>query len=531
MKIPWARWMLLGGVLWAVQSAAQTQIVFNGSLLQSAASTAASPENLLEQSYRQGHYFGSEERCFLLFRLADAAAHMHTTAGDVLAKRWAEELFRQALKLPDDWNKGAFQKNALVTLSLVDAVKAFDWFRRMPPPNLSGGTMPPEDLRSFGARTIFLRLWEVKGETAIAPIRRQARYIGQTGEYPYAAMIPILAQLAREHKTRLFESIVTEAITFHNQGVRVRSANREFLDFLNANWPNLSPVLKREVLDAAVSNLVTAQKEKADSTRIYSGRVVTNKGTVSFSNPDLQLLYKVLPKVREIDPRWAERLEQDYPELVQSGDGHKFSSEMTIVKAEGVTPERAAAEGDRRLQGSVLAKVEETASSDPDGAANLMNSITDPEFRSEGLSTLASSFGRSDPAKGKTLLDEAEKNARDTKDSAHRLAALVALAKSAASLHDHDLAAKWMDEAFNLGEEILNEDLEVHPGKAVYMAKGLDALSELTSMAVQMDFYDAMARLEHVRNERLQAYLFIAAAEGMQKSRAASHAASDPTQQ
>lgn len=491
-------------------------------------SSTPDPESLLEQGYRLEKYLSSEERCFHLVRLTEAAAEMHSSKGDALNKRWSEELFRRSLKLPMDWNRVAFQKNALETLAAADASVAFDWFHKMDTPVFTGGRMPPEDLRAFAARTVFARLWLAKGSAALNPILEQARFIGRTGEYPYVAMMPILEQLRRRGEMETFESIFNEAVGFYAQGPHVRNANKEFSEFLNLAWPDVSPPLKQQALNAAVSNLT---RKEPDSAALYRGRVVSDQGTVSFNNANMQLLHALMPKVREVDPRWAEHLEEDFPELKQGGGKAKYSSGMTVLHAERISPEQADALGNRRLQGEILKQLQNTDSADPDGAFSLMNSLTDPEFRSEGFSSLASAVVTTDPVRAKQLLSEAEKNEHGIKEPLSRLAALVALAKSAASLHDYTSMNKWMSEAFSLGEELLSEDLDKHPGKAVYSAAGVDQLGALTNIAVQVNFPETMSRLGHLKNEILQAYLLIDGAEGLQKARSAAKIQANANQQ
>jgi hypothetical protein len=453
---------------------------------------------------------------------------MHSKKGDALNKRWSEELFRRSLKLPMDWNRVAFQKNALETLASADAGEAFEWFQKMETPVFTGGRMPPEDLRAFAARTVFARLWRTKGAAALDPILERARSIGRTGEYPYAAMIPILEQLGQRGQQETFESIFSEAVAFYAQGPRVRNANKEFAGLLNSAWQYISPSLRQQALNAAVSNL---SRKEPDSAGLYRGRAVTAQGTASFKNPNMQLLHEMMSKVREVDPRWAERLEDDFPELKQGGGETKYSSSLTVLNAQDVSPEQADALGNRRLQGSILKQLQNTDTADPHGAAGLMNSLTDPEFRSEGLSSLASAFGSTDPARAKQLLSEAQKNEQGIKEPVSRLAALVALANSAASLRDYDSMSKWMGEAYSLGEELVSEDLDKHPGKAIYSAEGVEQLGMLTNMAVQVSFYDTMSRVGHVKNEILQAYLLIDGAEGLQKVRSAGKVSVNQTQQ
>ena len=485
-----------------------------------AAGLGATPEDLLWRSYVGGRSLPLEERCSLLLSLAQASAPMHSPRARALSKSWSRELFRRASDLPPSWNRTAFLKNSLETLSATDPGGAFDLLPRLDAPEGGDVGSLPEDLRAFAARTVFPRLLDVRGVAALGAIRLEARRIGSTGEYPYAAMGIISKRLGERKHADEVQSIFREALEFYGKGPRVRSSNEEFISYLEGDWPYLPSPLQDEALRVVVAHLT--RREEPDPRFSHITRIATDRGTISFHDNRTALLYSVLPKVRQLDPDWASRLEDEYPDLKQPavGGGEQYSSNMMVVNTTGAPSDQVAAVLSNLQQWAVLSQLRQEATSDPQQAANLLSSLSNPGLRSQALASLATGFATKDPGRAADLLTGAQKAADALPAQMSKLRALTALAEAAVALRDLPRAEQAMDEAFDLGEELLGEELDVHPGETVYSSEALDELSKDARLGAKIAFPYTAARLDHVKNEVLQAYLLIAAAEGLQEGAA-----------
>ncbi|MBO0911333.1 MAG: hypothetical protein J2P13_06030 [Acidobacteria bacterium] len=431
---------------------------------------------------------------------------------------WSRELLRIASDLPPSWNRAAFQKNALESLSAVDPVGAFRLLPRVDPPEAGDASKIPQDLRAFAAAIIFPRLWDRKGPSTLRSIEAEARAIGVSGEYPYIAMGLISKKLDERKDIDDVRRIFGQALDFYGTGPRVRSANQEFINYLEDEWSDLALTLQEEALRVIVAHLTT--KREPDPTVVEVTRVATDKGTVSFQGDSLPLLYRILPKVRQLDPDWAKSLEDDYPELRQPGAAGalQHSSSMTVVNRSGASADKVAHALETGLQSGVLSRLKQQARSDPQQASGLLSSLSEPALQAEALASLATGFAEKDPARAADLLGAAQKAVDNLPNQLTKLKALVSLAQAAVSLHDFERADEIMEKAFGLGEELLSEELDLHPGETVSSSETLDDLTPLAQLGPQISLRSTLLHLDHLKDETLQTYLLIPVAEGLIKA-------------
>jgi hypothetical protein len=107
-------------------------------------------------------------------------------------------MYRLASSFSPSWNRAALQKNALVVVAEVDPRRAVGLVGDIAQPPFDGNGASfeaPEDLRSDAARSIFERCWTSVGAESLELIVSTAESLGRTGQYPFAAMAPILADL------------------------------------------------------------------------------------------------------------------------------------------------------------------------------------------------------------------------------------------------------------------------------------------------------------------------------------------------
>ncbi len=484
---------------------------------QGAINSEVVPEDLLQRSYAMARYFPPEEKCFHLFRLAEASSQLRSPRARALTRTWSNELFRNALGLPQGWNRAAFQKNSLELLARVDPLRAFRLLPKVEPPDSSDPQKAPEDLRAFAARKIFARVWDVKGRAALVQLRSEADEIGNTGEYPYAAMSEISNRLAQQKNTGARQQIFREALEFYRQGPKVRSANSEFIGYLESDWESLPTPVRLDALRTIVEHLTRGAKPDSSVSEVT--RIVTEKGAISLKNENVALLYRILPRIRQLDPDWADRMEDDYPELKQAAAAGtpQYSSGVRVLNPDGGSPEQVAAAANRGLEAGLLTELRKQVTTDPEHATRLLSSLTDADVQVEGLATLAIGFKDRDPHRAAGFLASAQSAANKLPGNSDKLRAIVAVAEAAASLREDAKIDDSMGEAFGLGEELLSDDLDLHPGQTVYMTETLEELSRITRLGGQTAFEVTMNRLQHLKNETLQAYLLIAAAEGLEK--------------
>jgi hypothetical protein len=437
-----------------------------------------------------------------------------------LAKLWAEELFRLTFRLPSkDPNRIVFQKNALEALAEVDPARAFELFRTMDASDPS--SQPFEDLPAYGARTVFSRLWNSEGPPAFDDIRQQALRLGETGTYPYAAVTPIILDLAKRGNADKGAILFTDGVASYRHGPRVRSEDGEFVTSLNAVWSAIPVKCRREAVTVAIARL-TRQLKTEDRSN-FVARVVTEKGAETFTSRSDELLFELLPRVRELDPAWAARLlvENDALRRASPATGKvDFAMDFMANKSVDADPTQVGSLLAEGSQTCVLSQIQTLSGTDPGAALSLIPSLTEPELRVQGLASVAVGFASRDPRRAQRLLDDATRIAQRGTGGADReeLSALVAVAAAAAAVHDIHRLTVTLPAGFDLGEEMLEQDLDTHPGKSPYLAEGFDALGELTRIGIRAGMTAAtMGRVLAVGNEVLRAFLMVDAAEALQE--------------
>jgi hypothetical protein len=471
---------------------------------------SVTPESLLIQSYIASQQLVPEERSMALMYLAMSAASIQPAYN----RLWSEELFYSAFQLPRTWNRVAYEKNALAALSDTDPPRAFQLFGLMDNPIPMDSGALPEDVRAFGASRVFSAYWKVKGHEALDEIRAQAEHLGETGEYPYTAMTPIILDLAHSSPNEA-EIVFNEAVTYFSRGSRVVAANRDFVEMLNALWNSLSAPVKHEGLDVAVSQL--SQPPPSNGDESVRGKAQTKSQSVEFTDRNRQLLFELIPRIREVDPAWAKRLVDSSPSLaaaMESG-GIQRSETLSIQNVSSASPNQITAAESLLMQERTFAEVKEQAAQDPDAALVLSGSLTNPGFRAAALAQVAASLAVKDPKKAQKLLDQSKDIVSGLKDTPAKVAALCAVAEAYYAFKDEKgLQSAWSD-ALSLGEELIEEDLQVHPGKATYQSQCFEMLADLMRFGGRIDPQMAVQGLHGLQNQQLLVYLPIFTANGI----------------
>jgi hypothetical protein len=98
-----------------------------------------------------------------------------------------------------------------------------------------------------------------------------------------------------------------------------------------------------------------------------------------------------------------------------------------------------------------------------------------------------------------------------------KLKLLTSLAKVYFEQEQQGKALQYMNRAFDLGEELFEQDLTANPGKMAYTADGEEELDDLAAAAAQylQDPNSVVTKVNSTENELLKAHLQVAAATGL----------------
>ncbi len=472
---------------------------------------ASTPLGLLQESYQTSRNFEPEQRAWLLFRLAKAAVHKSPAN----SRSWSKELFSLAASLPPTWNKLAFEKNAVVTLFQTDPKEAIRLFRNMDDPIAMASGALPEDVRSEAAQVAFQQLLIIqRGRRGLNTIEQIAQHLGETGEYPYAAVTPIVKQLALTDAARS-QAFYMQALQYYRRGSKFLDENRMFIQFLQNLKEQLSRGQLRMGLDPVVTRLLE-QKSAAESNQRYRAQVSTTKGVVEFRDPSDQMLFELLPLVHEVDSNWAEDLMQRRPILskMASTAGPVQHMESSTVFGGSGAGDALAAEQSAIEEGR-LYNIQKIGGTRPDEALGLASTLTVPSLQAQAWAEIAAAVATKDRDRALILIDKARDATGRLKDQLDILRVLSDLGEAAAAAGDEKVLRESLEQGIDLGSEIFEEDLIAHPGALAYNVDGFDEITKLSEVGAKYEPTYTLSRVRQVREDLLRAHLLVSVAEGL----------------
>jgi hypothetical protein len=295
-----------------------------------------------------------------------------------------------------DWNRIAAQKNAVKALSTVDPDRALELFGQIDIPTSQRPGDLPEDLRSDAADTVFDQYWHFKGRAGLEQLRSQARYVGDTGQYPYMAMAPILVELTKTKSDFSLSAMALfgDALTYYARGSNFPTEDHDFIAFLDEVWDAVPANLQLQGLELAVKHLL--QHLKTSEGEIYSAKIGGKGGITRMQSEAEVELYQLLPKIRELNSRWAEDLVHENTFLAEAnrGLGKACYGGSAVVRYDPseIQPDRLAALKSRASEMADFNAAMNAASGSPDDALRMAASL-DPGFKLQVYASVAAALG------------------------------------------------------------------------------------------------------------------------------------------
>lgn len=476
--------------------------------------TAVSSAQLLQQAYLLGKEVPVEDRVWLLAELTMPSAKWHPA----LTRPWAEEQFRLAEQIWG-YNRLAAQKNAATAMSWIDPQRALQMLEQCDAPAASDFGV--QDIREVAARRVFKRYWEVKGMSGLGKLQRAADHLGETGEYPYSAMAPVIEEVNRKNPAK-GQALISDALGFYRRGSQFQMADEDFIGFMRTTKDITPAGIRRESLEAIVKNLTRDSGNKDNQN--WRVRIYTSSGVAEFHARNTGLLFEVLPMIREVDPEWARRLVEQNHDLAQAdaARGKILNQEAVMVYKNpdrSPSPAELAAKEQWGLEMSRLGQIQDVAAKDPNQALTLAMSIGDPGRQAMGMAYAAAGF-ENKPEQARQMLSQSQQALSSLKSNDDKLAVLVAIAQSAAALHDGAMARDAVEKGLDLGEQVYEDSRKEHPDWPAYSWDGQDDLQKLVEIGTKMDAAHVVGRIQAIRDSILQAYLLVSAARGLDEDKA-----------
>jgi len=466
---------------------------------------------LLDQAHGMTPQFRLEQRAWTVFHAADVAAPLDPQR----ARKWGLEAWELAKRLELGQSRAALQKDALRDVAVADPDLALRLYRKLDlPAQWDAVHQTTEDVRSLGyANTFFKPVWERGGPRYVARLRRLARFLGGTGQYPYAAMSRIAIDISKAHP-RSARKIIQDATTYFRRDPGFTSTNKQFVRFILATRAIASAKLLQTGLNAAINGLEAPPRTFTN--RTWSITIKTPLGDAKFDSEHQALLFQLLPLLKSVSPGGASQLVKRYASL---RDAPAIAIDTPMTWSGSVSMAGTADSARMRLKQdeSRVFAVREAAESDPKGALAVANTISDPDLRTIALVWLAPAYAKVNAGESDSWLSEAKAKVPAITEDGKRLQLLAALVRTLANSGHYVDAQPLIGQAFDLGEAVASRDWQDHPESLADSVAGSSELGEIAASVIQLDAASeaVISRINHVQNDPLRAQLLIEAARGI----------------
>lgn len=460
-----------------------------------------SASELLTEAYADARNLSTVERCFLLVRLARSGARLN----DPRLSSWVDQIFREAATLPESWNVAAMRKNALVALASIDADRALNILGGLSFSHVTPGDVPAEDLRADAAREIFRIKWRQTRD--LKPIESIAAKIGDSGQYPFLAVAPILLDSAKSTDRSSAQRLFSSALSYFRKGDTTQRATSDFVTFLLL----VDGSVPKEMMLAAL-HAVDARLNEFRRTENFQGIIESPGGISIIQSRREYLLSQLLPLMHKLDAQWAAKLTEGDRALIEPVvSSHTFSSLVTgLPHGTGELAQLHSQNVQRQWLDIVRASLPE----DPDGALSKLEFLSDPAIRAEALSEIASQTSDSRPELSDRCRREMEQlMASQSTNPLSLLQMHVSRARVAASRRDATAFFLAFNRGMELGVELLQEQRTSGPPAATPLLFGFEQLYELVGIGARFFPERTISSIRAVTDLPLRASGLISAAE------------------
>lgn len=464
-----------------------------------------SADSVFQESRLLANTLSKTERLDTLLRLLSGAARIHPE----LAISVAAELFQMSKQDRDVPRPDLLQQTILTHLAKANPAEALRLLKSMDEPRIHGGLA--SDGRAAAASAVFRAYLEKNGPAAVPALRSVVRTVAEKGPYPYQAVGLLIERTVKaDSAAELFADALTYYRIRKEEGL---AANSAFVDLILKSRHRVSPAVVREALELVIPRL------KCEGNNLPAGyriQLHTDAGTAVFDSICDELLFTLLPAVREADPDWAQRIVRNNASLSAASNAvGEVQSRQTVLVTNTSSPDRVTAAQQRGLEQGTVIEISRLADQDPSQALRMATGLREPGHAATALGYVAAGFAKSDPTRARDLVKDGRRLAEQTTDSSWRVRAWASQARALAALEDHDAFFVVAARVIDLGSELIQQFLDTQPGEGVWDSGLVHHLSEAVRLSARISPERAVAMVRAIQNDALRASLLIDLAEGL----------------
>ncbi len=442
---------------------------------------------------------------------------------------WAQELITmaQSIRNPkfDDWDRIAFQKNAVVALSKIDPELAMQKFVEMgsPAPNSEGRL--PEDVRAFGARVLYLNYFKAFGRRSLPTLQKQAARLASDGAYPFHAMSLVIGEVTptgKEENTT-GDELFADALNYYSCDSKVENQDAEFFTFLQNTEPVVSRPLFLKGLHEFAAHLTNPNCDRIPEVDQFLAIIKTPNGDIRLRDQRKALLFGAFSFLKKADQSFANQLQKSKDNYYLAG----ADAPITQI-ASGRFSKDVPAENEPEVEKSISSRFFVTGHTkhtrlESAGGARTHAIRRRPKKPFRAGRFRYSRFGRERSTASEGVGTFANSTELDLlPEGPQNIQASVWLAEAAFHMQDTEnfqyLAAKVFDEGVNEFEQsyTTTKDSSDIP---VDNRPGYTQLAEFDEFACAHNVRWPLDEINNMNDARLKAHLFMYAAKGIAKQR------------
>lgn len=452
---------------------------------------------LLERSHAANEEVLPEQRASLLARQISIVSRLNSET----AEKWAQELFQLGADQADDQKRARMQVLAIQMVAQGDPEFGLKLLHQIKPvAETDASALFSASLISTAATPVFQGLARDKGESQLPRLRQEALRLAAESQYPYAAMAGAVIELVRDHRRGgpdsgdgqavAVESVFDEAVATYERSFPTWSVNSDFGRMLQRLAYQLPEEKVRHALEVFVNNVQTTPAPSGVWVKLDSG-----VGTTQMSDPVEVALYQYMSLLNEFDPELMKQVTDAHPRLAQNAAANPIAT--TYGYASSGTGHAPDANQVTRLRAQSM------ASSNPDNALAMTQSITDPNMRAVTMGSVAERIANDDSGRAMQLLDQAQKTAGDSKDLKTELQLVASRAEVAQATNNGAMVRDSLRQGFEIGDQLLRQEQDNNQGQVSwYMLGSLVQTGIKTDPDLTLSYINSFS-LPYVRAELL----------------------------
>jgi hypothetical protein len=358
---------------------------------------------------------------------------------------------------------------------------------------------------------LFTRAFNKDGMKSVDALESTARQMGENGFYPYMAMSQLMKQVAEKDKDRA-QSIATTALGYANRRKLSGMESQQLTMFLMFARDYVPVPMMKQILEQVVSDALE-QAKNSDSTQVSAEFLNSAGERVQLSSMATLMVFQLMPIIREIDPEWAKKLEEQSDELRKAAAMMRTGDTSIMIGARNGGPNGSNAPGRDFRQKVQSMQVDELASRDPKRAMEMANNINDPAMHAAAVARVSSSSFDADAQR--KALDNAKQVLKSTSEPIEKLFVLSSIVTLQASMKDEDGMAVSLQQALALADDMFRRSIDKNPSTGAWMRPGAEVAASIVRSQARKNTAIVSDKIDSVGQSPLKALLLLAAAESL----------------